>query len=167
MIGFEFEKAVKLLCIYFPESESLKKPTLFHSLRVGAFLWNLWYSEALQIAWLLHDSLEDTAISEDLIESEFGIHVLSIVKANTKNLALDTSERNANIVQRCSKYWKDAIIIKIADIYDNFLFYISQGNVPEIERCKILADLVSKYSDSNWNDPIFAKVTEIQLYNNN
>ena len=50
MIGFEFEKALKFLCTYFHESENLKKPTIFHSVRVGTFLWNLGYNEKLQIA---------------------------------------------------------------------------------------------------------------------
>jgi hypothetical protein len=40
---------MKLLISYFPE-EPMKKTTLFHSLRVGTFLWNNLYSEDLQIA---------------------------------------------------------------------------------------------------------------------
>lgn len=39
MIWFEFEKALKILVSYFPE-EPMKKPTLFHSLRVWTYLWN-------------------------------------------------------------------------------------------------------------------------------
>jgi hypothetical protein len=78
---------------------------------------------------------------------------------------IDKSERNADIVSRCVEYGKDAIIVKIADIYDNFLFYISQSNFLEIERCKVLANLISLHIQKDWNDPIFLKITEIQLFN--
>jgi len=70
MDWFKFEKALKLLIKYFPE-EQLKKPTLFHSVRVWTFLWNNNYSEDLQIAWLLHDILEDTDIPESIISDNF------------------------------------------------------------------------------------------------
>jgi hypothetical protein len=35
--------------------------------------------------------------------------------------------------------------VKIADVYDNFLFYIKENNIPEIERCKTIANLIKKY----------------------
>ena len=75
MTWFKFEKAMKLLVSYFPE-EPMKKPTLFHSLRVWTYLWNNWYSEDLQIAWLLHDALEDTNIPENIISDNFWEYVL-------------------------------------------------------------------------------------------
>lgn len=160
MIWFEFEKSVKLLISYFPV-EPMKKPTLFHSLRVWTFLWNNWYSEELQIAWVLHDALEDTEIPENIIKNNFGQHVLDIIKANSKNMNLEKSEILEDIVKRCSTVWESAIIIKIADIYDNFLFYIKMNNLPEIERCKNLAELIKKYKKNEWTDKIFNKIEEI------
>lgn len=164
MIWFKFEKAIKLLISYFPE-ESMKKPILFHSLRVGTFLWNNWYNEDLQIAWLLHDALEDTDMPESIISDNFWNNVLKIVKANSKNNDLEKSEILEDIVIRCSIAWEEAMIVKIADIYDNFLFYVKENNTPEIDRCKVLSNLVKKYKREEWNDKIFERIDEIMKYN--
>lgn len=163
MNWFKFEKALKLLSEYYI-LESQKKPSLFHSVRVWVYLWNNWYSEDLQIAWLLHDVLEDTKISEDEIIDNFWNEVFDIVKANTKNSNLEKSEMLEDIVNRCSLVWENAILVKLADIYDNYLFYIKENNLPEIDRCKRLALLVKKYKDENWNDKIFDKLEDIIKY---
>ena len=52
------------------------------------------------------------------------------------------------------------MIVKIADVYDNFLFYKKINNIPEIERCKKLANLILKYKQ-NYNDKIFHFLDEI------
>ncbi len=163
MIWFKFEKGVKLIVSYFPE-EPMKKPTLFHSLRTGTFLWNNWYSEDLQIAWLFHDVLEDTNMPESVISDNFWEDVLDIVKANSKNTSLEKSEILEDIVKRCSLVWEDAMIVKIADVFDNFLFYVKEKNIPEIDRCKTLAELVKTYKKDEWNDKIFDKIAIIINY---
>jgi hypothetical protein len=56
------------------------------------------------------------------------------------------------------------MIIKMADIYDNFLFYKKENNISEIKRCKILVELVKKYKNSEWNDKIFKKINIILDY---
>jgi len=160
MNGFKFEKALKLLNEYYPK-EDQKKPSLFHSVRVGTFFWNNWYSEDLQIAWLLHDALEDTSMSENIISENFWNDILEIVKANSKNNNLEKSEILEDIIKRCSIVWEQAMIVKIVDIYDNFLFYIRGDNFLEIERCKNLANLVKKYKKEDWNDKIFNRINEI------
>jgi hypothetical protein len=48
MQGFKFEDAMRLLVSHFPKET--KKPALFHSMRVGTYLWNNNYSEDIQIA---------------------------------------------------------------------------------------------------------------------
>lgn len=86
--------------------------------------------------------------------------MLQIVKANSKNLSLPKEEVLEDIVKRCSDYGIDAIIVKIADVYDNFLFYKKISNIPEIERCKKLANLILKYKQ-NYNDKIFKFLEKI------
>ena len=86
--------------------------------------------------------------------------MLQIVKANSKNLSLPKEEILEDIVKRCSDYGIDAIIVKIADVYDNFLFYKKISNIPEIERCKKLANLILKYKQ-NYDDKIFKFLEEI------
>ncbi|MCH8518913.1 HD domain-containing protein [Candidatus Gracilibacteria bacterium] len=100
MTGFKFEEAIKILVSYFPE-EAMKKPTLYHSLRVGVYLWNHGYTVNIQIAGLLHDALEDTDMPEQVIGENFGDDVLKIVKANSKNNNLDKSEILEDIIKRC------------------------------------------------------------------
>lgn len=163
MTWFKFEKAMKLLVSYFPE-EPMKKPTLFHSVRVWTYLWNNWYSEYLQIAWLLHDVLEDTNMPENIISYNFWNEILEIIKANSKNIDLEKSEILEDIIKRCSIVWEDAMIVKIADIYDNFLFYVKENNIAEIERCKNLARLVKDYKKEEWDDKIFDRIDEILHY---
>ena len=159
MEWFLFEKAVLEFVKYFPE-ETQRKPFFYHSIRVWVFLWNQWYSEEIQIAGLLHDTLEDTSISENTIENLFWKKVLQIVKVNSKNLSLVKEEILEDIVKRCSDYGIDAMIVKIADVYDNFLFYKKINNIPEIERCKKLANLILKYKQ-NYDDKIFKFLEEI------
>ena len=122
MEWFLFEKAVLEFAKYFPE-ETQRKSFFYHSIRVWVFLWNQWYSEEIQIAGLLHDVLEDTDISEKEIENLFWKNVLQIVKANSQNHSLPKEEILEDIVKRCSDSGIDAMIVKIADVYDNFLFY--------------------------------------------
>lgn len=164
MIWFNFEIALQILLKKF-ELKQNKKPVIFHSVRVGTFLWNNGYDEDLQIAGLLHDILEDTDCEEKLILDNFWKEVLDIVKANSKNNALEKSEILEDIVKRCSKMWERAMIVKIADIYDNFLFYVKEKNTLEIERCKKLARLVKKYKKDDWNDKIFEKIGEVLIFN--
>ena len=159
MEWFLFEKAVLEFVKNFPE-ETQRKPFFYHSIRVWVFLWNQWYSEEIQIAGLLHDTLEDTSISENTIENLFWKKVLQIVKVNSKNPSLAKEEVLEDIVKRCSDYGIDAMIVKIADVYDNFLFYKKINNIPEIERCKKLANLILKYKQ-NYDDKIFKFLDEI------
>ena len=163
MNWFKFEKTLRLLVEYYPK-EDQKKPFLFHNVRVWTYLWNNWYSEDLQIAWLLHDALEDTDITENIISDNFWNEVLDIVKANSKNISLEKSEILEDIVKRCLIVWEEAMIVKMADVYDNFLFYVKIDNISEIERCKKLAFLVKKYKKDEWNDRIFNKIDEIINY---
>ena len=159
MEWFLFEQAVLEFVKYFPE-ETQRKPFFYRSIRVWVFLWNQWYSEEIQIAGLLHDTLEDTSISEKEIENLFWKNVVWIVKANSKNLSLAKEEVLEDIVKRCSDYGIDAMIVKVADVYDNFLFYKKINNIPEIERCKKLANLILKYK-KDYNDKIFNFLEEI------
>jgi hypothetical protein len=57
------------------------------------------------------------------------------------------------------------MIVKIADIYDNFLFYKKEKKFSEIERCKKLANLVLKYKKDP-DDKIFYFLEEILSFDN-
>ena len=52
------------------------------------------------------------------------------------------------------------MIVKVADLYDNLLFYKKINNIREIERCKKLSNLILKYK-KDYNDKIFNFLEEI------
>ena len=47
--------------------------------------------------------------------------MLQIVKVNSKNHSLPKEEILENIVKRCSHYGIHAMIVKVADVYDNLI----------------------------------------------
>lgn len=98
---FIFEEVIIFLSEIF-NGKKLKKPTLFHSVRVWVLLYDFWYNIDIQIAWLLHDTLEDLNISEELIFRKYWKNVLEIIKANTKNNFLPNWEILEDIIYRCS-----------------------------------------------------------------
>lgn len=159
MQGFKFEEAMRLLVAHFPKET--KKPALFHSVRVWAYLRNNNYSEDIQIAWLLHDALEDTPMQASQIEDLFWKEVLKIVQANSEDENIEKIKQKEDIVKRCASSSENALIVKMADVYDNFKFYTQQENISQLERCKWFAELILKYKKENWNDSIFLKADEI------
>lgn len=57
-MGFECEKAISFLCKYMV-NDGWKKPSLFHSIRVGTHLFEQGYEKNIVIAGFLHDIIED------------------------------------------------------------------------------------------------------------
>lgn len=166
MIWFNFEKALRILTEYYSK-KSQKKPALFHSIRVGVFLYHKGFNEEIQIAWLLHDIIEDSNIPQSVILENFWDNVLKIILANSKNTNIAKEEILEDIIKKCIEYWEDALIVKMADVYDNFLFYVKENIHWEIERCKYLAELIKSYKPDNWNNEIFRLLDEILKYNYN
>lgn len=166
MNWFKFEKALRLLLEYYPK-EDQKKPSLFHSVRVWTYLYNKWYSEDLCIAWLLHDSLEDTTMWEEGIRKDFWEDVLDVVVANSKTKGLSKEKVLEDIVKKCVSCWESALVVKMADVYDNFLFYVDENIPSEIDRCRYLSELIIEYKPDDWDDEIFELTNIITLYNNN
>ena len=85
-LNVKFENGVRFLVQHFPPSdESSRKPILFHDIRVGVYLYNNGYSEDVVLAGLLHDALEWSSATDDVVRDEFGENVLKLVLANTKD----------------------------------------------------------------------------------
>jgi GTP pyrophosphokinase len=97
---FDIEQAIKFLADSMP-TEGLTKPTLLHSVRVGLRLYSDNYSKELIIAGLLHDLVEDTAITIDDVKEKFGERVAKLVELNTKNSEIqDKKERTMDLITR-------------------------------------------------------------------
>lgn len=163
MHWFKVQKALRMIFKSYP-IEDQKKPELFHYVRTLSYLYQNNYNEDVQLAWLLHDALEDTSITSEQIEVEFGLHVKGIVLANSKDLSVIKNQQLKDIVMRCIKHSQDALVVKMADVYDNFLYYVNDRNTSEIERCQIISWYISELKPKDWDDIIFDRLDEIHSY---
>jgi guanosine-3',5'-bis(diphosphate) 3'-pyrophosphohydrolase len=75
--------------------------------------------EGVLTAALLHDTIEDTLSDFDEIEEEFGRATADLVGALTKNKGLREAEREKDYDRRLAAAGWRAVIIKLADCYDN------------------------------------------------
>lgn len=156
----KIELVIKILTKYFQDLQ-LKKPTLFHSMKVWFYLYDRNFDIDIILWWFLHDILEDTEISEQEIIELFWENVLNIVKANTKDRLIDKEFVNSELIKRCAEYWEDALIVKSADILCNFDYYNRIWNQSEIDRCKKLANLVFEYKNSSYSSSIFEELYKL------
>ena len=156
MIGREFEKATRLLCEYMPLAETLIKPTLFHCIRVGVYLYNHNYSLDIITAGIMHDALEDTDISEELLEKEFGVDVLKIVKANSVDESItDFWENKRELISRCVANGEDSMIVKASDIFDSFNYYSRLKSQKGLDFCIGISKIIFEKLPENFSDEIF------------
>ena len=101
-----------------------EKPTLFHGIRVGIYLYTNGYSQDIVIAGFLHDIFEDTSVKEEELIHHFGVEVTRLVSACTKDRKIkDSDERIEELIQRCAQQGENALIVKTADILDSFSYY--------------------------------------------
>jgi len=161
-LHLEFEKAVRLLSQHFPISKpDSRKPVFFHVLRVGVRLYEEDYPHNVVLGGLLHDALEWSDMSEQLLREEFGGSVANIVVANTKNRAIeDSTERIQDLARRCVECGVDALIVEAADTIDSFRHYSKTHNENEIRYCVRKATAMFKYKPEDWNDPIFDELKQ-------
>jgi len=155
MIEQKLEMVIKFVVDKLSDTKDLIKPTLFHSIRVGMYLYEKWYDESVCVAWFLHDIMEDTNTSDVEIKQLFWEYILKLVQANTKNSDLPKEERKDELISRCANAWQDSLIIKCADIIDNYGYWTRQQRKDEVERCRTLTDLIKKHKTESYQDPIF------------
>ena len=161
-LDLQFEKAVKLLVEHMPFGEERKKPLLMHVLRVGVYLYEREYSSEIVLAGLLHDILEWTDASEDIVKNEFGDRVFAIVKANTKDRGIvDPVERRREYIERCIAVGEPALIVKAADTLDSYRFYRSVDNADELVRSVDIAKTILEKIPNDFQDPIFTELRNV------
>lgn len=158
-LGFECENAISILNKYMI-NDGWKKPTLFHSIRVGTHLYEQGYDRDIVIGGFLHDILEDTNISEDILVNEFGEKVLEIIKANSKDESIkDKAQKKIDLINRCTDGGKESLIVKAADIIDNFFYYeMIQDKDELINHCIPYATLLLEKLPNNIKDSIFERL---------
>jgi (p)ppGpp synthase/HD superfamily hydrolase len=93
---------------------------------------------------LLHDSLEDTDISMNAIENEFGKQVLEGVSALTKNMKLDKAIQMTDSLERIKLQPKEVWAVKLADricnLYAPPYYWDSAKKEKYAEEAKIIYD---------------------------
>lgn len=155
-----FEKAVRMLCEYMPSDDELSKPTLFHSIRTGIYLYERDYGQDIVLAGLLHDIIEDTNLTEQQIKDDFGKTVLEIILANSKDKTIkDQTDRINELVKRCIKNGEEALIVKAADVIDNFRYFTKIKNPEGINYCIRNAKTILDNKPVNFQDKIFEELS--------
>lgn len=123
MDQWRLQQAVEFL-VHHAGDADLTKPMIIHAIRVGEILYNTGSDEDTVIAGYLHDLIEDTGVTADMIDQEFGVLVSEIVVVNT----IDDEARNDSVGKR--KYFEKianvgvgAVSVKAADLADNLQHY--------------------------------------------
>lgn len=163
-LHIQFEQAVRLLGEHLPISqEDSRKPALFHDIRVGVYLYEQEYSPNIVLGGLLHDALEWSTITEELLKTTFGDAIAQLVRANTKDDSiLDKQEKTNELIKRCVENGQDALIIKAADIIDSFKWYSNQDNTDQLTYCIRNANAIFKFKPDNFEDKIFIELKKWQ-----
>lgn len=96
-------------------------PYITHPIQVAETL-RLWGDvtdpEVLAAAYL-HDAVEDTALEDTDIRREFGDRVGDLVKDLTNDESLPRAEKKAQMIERMRGAAPEAMLIKLADRFDN------------------------------------------------
>jgi (p)ppGpp synthase/HD superfamily hydrolase len=159
-LNVDFEHAIRLLTQLAPISdEKSRKALLPHDIRVGVYLYENGYSRDIILAGILHDTLEFTTVTEQMLKDEFGDDVLKLVKASTKDDSIkDKEEKTNELIKRCAENGQDALIVKTADIIDSFKYYTAVENADQLEYCLRNARAIFKFKPDNFSDKIFEEL---------
>lgn len=94
-----------------------KTPYIIHPIGVARLLWEVGQICSVNVlaAALLHDTLEDTAATEDEIEALFGQRVLYTVKEVTNDPRLTGEQNKVRQVKHAPEMSLDGQLVKLAD----------------------------------------------------
>jgi GTP pyrophosphokinase len=127
------------------------EPYLVHPLEVSRILAEMHLDEVAIAAGLLHDLLEDTWVTEEELESQFGEHITGLVKALTKITTMEQSyaareaaqAENVRRMLLASIVDVRVILVKLADRLHNMR---TLGFLPEDRRKRIAAETMEIYA---------------------
>ena len=89
-------------------------PYIYHIIEIRDIAKKLGYDEEIVVACILHDTLEDGAISYNDIKKAFGERVADIVYDVTDELGKNRKERKEKTYPKTKANWK-AIVVKLCD----------------------------------------------------
>lgn len=133
------EQAVIFVARAWEQDPRNSKPTLFHSLRIAFALLDLGYPAAYAELAMLHDVLEDTAITHADLAYRFGQETADLVNALSHRHDIQNwEERYIDMFRRVVAAGRTAIIVKMIDLIDNSLY------IDRVDDCVFQASLVKK-----------------------
>ena len=150
-----FQSAIIFLSDQVNKGSINPKPVFWHSFRVANNLYEDDQPEDVVIAGILHDALEDTKVSLELIRSAFGDKVANLVKTLTFDKSIpDKRLRYQEAYQRNLGGGQEALLIRTYDILDNSDYYQLAKSKEDydflLEKMKYFIDISSAViSDTN------------------
>ncbi len=101
-------------------------PYIIHPLSVGLILAKTGASEDIIVAGILHDTIEDTTLTKDYLEGEFGSNVARIVDDVTEqDKSLPWEKRKRLALEHVKHMQNDSLLVKSADVLHNMTDQIS------------------------------------------
>lgn len=111
-------------------------------------------------AALLHDTVEDTTVTDQQINTEFGSVVSDTVKELTNDkLSPDIAETKKRMIERSLTFSCPAVIIKCMDRIDNLTDFASSSCPIKTlvryteEACKLCLNMMSNIANANRDQP--------------
>lgn len=93
---------------------------IMHPLSVGLLLASSGAKEEVVIAGILHDTIEDTEVSYEDIEKEFGKKIADIVNDVTEqDKSLPWAERKRQALDHVTTMLPESVLVKTADVLHN------------------------------------------------
>jgi guanosine-3',5'-bis(diphosphate) 3'-pyrophosphohydrolase len=124
-MNFDEKTGILLTAIHFSadrhrdqrRKDTLKSPYINHPIEVAELLWQVGgiRDDAVLIAAVLHDTIEDTQTTPDEIRSLFGKEVLDIVLECTDDKSLPQPERKKLQIETAPHKTPKAKLVKLAD----------------------------------------------------
>jgi (p)ppGpp synthase/HD superfamily hydrolase len=152
------ERAIIYLVQSYISTGRNPKPVILHSIRMAIYLYNENYDQDIVVGALLHDLIEDTDITMEDIEKEFGSEVAKLVVANTFIRSISNKyERDKEMINRCKEAGKGAIIIKAADILDNgqYFYHLSKNEEDYARVLQKMKYFLELSSEELGNEPVW------------
>jgi len=103
------------------------KPVGEHSINIANILLKYGYDETIINAALLHDLVEDTDVTLDEIEKQFGELVRNLVDSMSYDIPGNNYEKKYDLFIKSKEHIKslgpDAVVLDAADFIDNSYYY--------------------------------------------
>lgn len=153
-------------------------PYIMHPLSVGILLAHAGADEKVVIAGILHDTIEDTAVTREDLEKEFGEDIAAMVDDVTEqDKSLPWAERKKAALDHIPHMTTGSLMVKAADVMHNMTELIEDYKIhgddmfrhfnaskeEQIERYqKLVKALRKKWSDNPLLLPLEQKLKELK-----